>query len=285
MGVIVKPWKRGGKVRLYVRDATSGQDIGFVDPDQGTGKVFLLDQATEFVMALHRYNIPRETTIAIVAESAPKENVDLSQNQPGAAAQEKADELIKGMNKYHAEIIQSLGYGSVDQTWIQGAEGERKVGNALERRLSDDWHVLHSVPIGDEGSDIDHLVIGPGGVFSINTKTHPGSSVTCVENRVRVEGSTVKKYQPYAKKSRFEANRSSKLLTQAVGFRVPVLGVLAYIAAEVEVMSNPKDGKVVHLNADHLCSWIARQDRILAPKAVEMIYTKARWSDTWMVRK
>ena len=31
------------------------------------------------------------------------------------------------------------------------------------------WHVIHSVP-SEKGADIDHVVIGPAGVFTLNTK-------------------------------------------------------------------------------------------------------------------
>jgi hypothetical protein len=52
--------------------------------------------------------------------------------------------------------------------------GGRKLGQkaALGR------HVLHAVPVGDRGSDIDHVVIGHGGVYTVNTKTHLIPNVT-----------------------------------------------------------------------------------------------------------
>lgn len=34
--------------------------------------------------------------------------------------------------------------------------------------------ILHSIPVGTGRGDIDHVVIGPPGVFTINTKHHPG---------------------------------------------------------------------------------------------------------------
>ncbi len=61
-----------------------------------------------------------------------------------------------------------LGPGS--WPWNQGAEGELAVASCLAR-LGPEWTVLHSIPVGNGTSDIDHVVIGPGGVFTINTKT------------------------------------------------------------------------------------------------------------------
>ncbi|MBG6212216.1 hypothetical protein RCH23_000129 [Cryobacterium sp. CAN_C3] len=41
-------------------------------------------------------------------------------------------------------------------------------------KLGPEWTVLHAVPVGSGSSDIDHVVIGPAGVFTINTKNHTG---------------------------------------------------------------------------------------------------------------
>jgi hypothetical protein len=53
-------------------------------------------------------------------------------------------------------------------SWYRGALGERRVGRILAD-LGREWRVLHAVPHGDADADIDHLVIGPPGVFTITT--------------------------------------------------------------------------------------------------------------------
>lgn len=57
-------------------------------------------------------------------------------------------------------------------SWSQGAEGEEVVGEILERLSSDDWCVIHDVSFGR--GNIDHIAIGPGGVFTIETKSRAG---------------------------------------------------------------------------------------------------------------
>jgi hypothetical protein len=57
-------------------------------------------------------------------------------------------------------------------TWSQGAEGEEAVGRILDELAADDWFVIHDVSFG--GANIDHIVIGPGGVFTVETKSHAG---------------------------------------------------------------------------------------------------------------
>jgi hypothetical protein len=55
--------------------------------------------------------------------------------------------------------------------WSRGAAGERKVGAILDG-LGADWHVLHDVSFGR--GNIDHVLVGPGGAFTVETKSHRG---------------------------------------------------------------------------------------------------------------
>jgi len=56
--------------------------------------------------------------------------------------------------------------------WSQGAEGEEVVGKVLEDLAEDGWYVIHDVSFGR--GNIDHIVVGPGGVFTIETKSRAG---------------------------------------------------------------------------------------------------------------
>src|SRR5438445_1483820 len=75
-----------------------------------------------------------------------------------------------------------------------GAGGEEHVGSVLAA-LDERWSVIHDVRIG--AGNIDHIVIGPGGVFAIETKARAGNV------RVRdVHGATV--YQARAQRRALE---------------------------------------------------------------------------------
>jgi hypothetical protein len=52
----------------------------------------------------------------------------------------------------------------------RGEQGELVVGAVLESL--DGWRVLHDVSLGR--GNIDHVLIGPGGIFAVETKSHPG---------------------------------------------------------------------------------------------------------------
>jgi hypothetical protein len=54
-----------------------------------------------------------------------------------------------------------------------GRQGEQDVVGTLSRSLNDDFSLINGVCIGG-GGDIDHIVLGPGGVFVLETKNWSG---------------------------------------------------------------------------------------------------------------
>jgi nuclease-like protein len=68
------------------------------------------------------------------------------------------------------------------ERWARGAEGEEEIGHVLEG-LGDGWFTLHDLDTGR--GNIDHVVIGPGGLFTIETKSHGGRiSVDRIDQRM-----------------------------------------------------------------------------------------------------
>jgi hypothetical protein len=53
----------------------------------------------------------------------------------------------------------------------RGAAGEEQVGTLLDR-LDKGWHAIHDASLGH--GNVDHILIGPAGVFTVETKSHPG---------------------------------------------------------------------------------------------------------------
>jgi hypothetical protein len=51
-----------------------------------------------------------------------------------------------------------------------GLEGEKSVGQFLNSLHNEGWHILHDIP-GD-GFNIDHVVLSPHGIYTIETKTY-----------------------------------------------------------------------------------------------------------------
>jgi hypothetical protein len=78
-------------------------------------------------------------------------------------------------------VIERIAVPRVER-WDRGASGEEEIGRLLEG-LEDGWLALHDVDTGH--GNIDHVVIGPGGLFTIETKSHRGRiSVDRIERRM-----------------------------------------------------------------------------------------------------
>jgi Nuclease-related domain len=58
--------------------------------------------------------------------------------------------------------------------WRRGAAGERRTARLLDPLERRGWGVLHDLAIPGSRANIDHLVIGPGGVFVIDSKHYRG---------------------------------------------------------------------------------------------------------------
>ncbi len=162
--------------------------------------------------------------------------------------------------------------------WRVGAQGEEIVADWLADMVRRDarWRVLHSIPVGDGRADIDHLMIGPAGVYTLNTKHHPGANVFVYYETVMVNGT---KY-PYVRKARAEARRASGLLSRACGFKITVSGVVVPTGmARFTPKAQPKDVGVIP--SSWLGEWLVAGPKVLTPALVEAIYEAARLESTW----
>jgi Nuclease-related domain len=61
------------------------------------------------------------------------------------------------------------------RTWQRGAHGEQHTARLLDRLTRDGYVVFHDLAVPDSPANVDHLVIGPSGVFVIDSKQWSGS--------------------------------------------------------------------------------------------------------------
>lgn len=207
---------------------------------------------------------------------------DLATHVPGQAAREQALRELASMrerSRVGTFIARALDMKTDERAWRVGAGGEETVGARLEKLTKHGWHVLHAVPVGKRGSDIDHVLIGHGGVYTINTKNHPGGEVWVGERAIRVNGHPVQ----YLRNSRFEAERAGRLLSQAVGVAVPVKPVLVFLTGtlipNVTIKRRPPD--VLICDRMDIPGDFKRAPRRLAPDQILQIHDAARRCTTW----
>ncbi len=175
-------------------------------------------------------------------------------------------------------VARLVGAKTNERAWRIGADGEVAVADQLAR-LGPQWHLLHAVRVGDRGSDIDHVVIGPGGVFTVNAKNHPHANVWVGGDTFMVNGQRL----PYVRNSRFEARRAARMLTEHVGFPVDATGVIAVMGAHkgLTIKAQPEDGKVVVTQRKRIRQLLLKRPPTLTAPEIDAIYEVARRSTTW----
>jgi hypothetical protein len=159
--------------------------------------------------------------------------------------------------------------------WYKGALGEIAVGRVLER-LGPEWTVLHAVPVGTGSSDIDHVLIGPAGVFTLNTKNHAGQSVWVAGRTLMVAG----RKQRHLYNAGYEAARAAKLLTRAAAETVEVTGIVVVVAPKsLTVRERPS---VVAVVTDRqLLRWLNSRPNVLTPRQLRIIAAAAVRPEAW----
>ncbi|MDQ0893502.1 nuclease-related domain-containing protein [Agromyces ramosus] len=165
--------------------------------------------------------------------------------------------------------------GREAEPWYTGALGELDVARRLGG-LGPGWFVLHSVPIGAGSSDLDHVVIGPAGVFTINTKHHRGQNVWIGGRRILVNGQRT----DHLRNAKHEAKRTSQLLSVAARELVDVTPIIAIVGAGgMTVRERPHD--IVVLCESELVRWLQRHPVTLAPAQAQQLAALAALPVTW----
>ncbi len=298
----VRPWRRPGKDRLYVnRPGEKGESVAWLDCQTGMVTITnweyeaaALAKIEDWCRTCGRPIPPRtvkpsaSTNQQPVRPSQPPSQPaslpvlppltsvdDLARNRPGAGLQSmiRADEQShKWLVRVAAKLVgDSLG----GEQRLKGLAGEEIVGSLLEGLKPAGWEVLHGIPL-PTGSDIDHVAIGPPGVFTVNAKHHPDASVWVGDGAVRVNRSS----HPYLQNSEFEADRTARLLSQWCGFDVPVHPVIAVVGAR-KITHGAAAQRVDVLDAALIASALSARPALLSPTRREQIYRVARHRFVW----
>ncbi|QCB92773.1 NERD domain-containing protein [Cellulomonas shaoxiangyii] len=212
----VRRWRRYGADRLFVTHETGGR-VGSVDLQSGE----------------------------VVADDPVLE----------AGLRRAAQEYLRADL---AELVLPLrATGSLDaldeaglDAWLGAdrARGERgsPLGVRLDRLAEIGWQTVHDVPLGRQGTVLEHLLIGPGGLFTISERRHPGSRVRVEARTMHVDGRSV----THLRDARLEAGRVQGLLQSAGCAGVSVRAVLVVTGElELDPQHPPQDAMVVAKHA------------------------------------
>lgn len=287
---IVRRWTRYGHERLYAA-TPGGTPLGYLDVKTGrlhsddVSNLPLLRAAIgdHLAATVTRQGEPHRDWEAVQAHTLAASDTspawqDLSGHQAGSGVGERALAARAAQGPVRHFFARVFDARTQERAWRLGAAGEQAVAERLAK-LGPPWRVLHSIEVGERGSDIDHLVIGPGGVFTVNAKHHPHASVWVAGDTFMVNGRRV----PYVRNSRYEAKRASRLLTEHAGFPVAVLGVIAVMGAQkgYTIKAQPEDGAVVVVQRRRVARYVKGLPVRLTEREIEAIYEVARRSTTW----
>ncbi|MEU9082304.1 nuclease-related domain-containing protein [Streptomyces sp. NPDC048357] len=280
----VTSWKRYGHDRLYV-NLPDGTAVAWADRKTG-GITFLrtgygdavldaLARRTAYVPSDARDTAPGPTLPPLTPE------YDLASNRPGEQLRKRLGETGPGpgpgfLGRAVARVLRRGTDGTDGDAWRTGLAGERRVGEELDRLTRQGWHVLHSVPLPRQ-VDIDHLLIGPGGVFTVNTKRHPRKTVWVGDDMVKINGG---KAQPYGIKSRSEAQRARKVLEEHCDFAVPVEPVLVFV--DVLTLDVVATQLTIRVYQEREVSALAPLSGVFSAPQIEQIYGVARDRRAWL---
>lgn len=278
MGLVVNRWRRHGLERLYVNEEGTERSLGYYDckagrlqPAKGSE-----DRAYEMLEVLRPFlggAVP-EALRAEIRESPLAKKDDLSHNKAGEAVAAHAAELRpKGWQGFAARVLR---LPTAATSWEVGAKGEQIVDKRLGRLKPEGWRVLPAV-MKRSGADIDHVVIGPPGVFTINTKHHRDARIWAGDHTLKVNNAP----QQYLRNSRHEAESAARILTSAVGMSLVVMPVLAFVGA-ASIKISGSTGGVLITQGEEIDRVLRGLPARYSVQERERIFAVARRAEIWL---
>lgn len=152
----------------------------------------------------------------------------------------------------------------------QGIDGERAVGQFLERLREQGYQVFHDVP--GTGFNIDHVCIGPGGAFTIETKTWSkpvkgDARVLHDGERLTIAGITPER-DPL-QQARAQAHWLTRLIEDSAGRRIPTQPVVVFPGWFVEAAPGAQRAVWV-MEPKGLPAFLANEPNRLTPEDVKL---------------
>lgn len=198
---------------------------------------------------------------------------DLADNLPGATLRARLE--LTGPSRLERLLILLRLRPDRMASWRTGLKGEQVVGAELGRLARHGWRVIHSIELSPN-NDMDHLLIGPGGVFTINTKRHPGKTVWVGDDMARINHGPPR---PHPRNSRAEAERAHRTLRRHCAFPFEVHPVLVYVDTEPPRVAPTQ--RTVRVYQPRQLSSLAPLTGTLTPDQIAHLHTIARHPHTW----
>ena len=132
------------------------------------------------------------------------------------------------------------------------------------------------MPVQNRDSDIDHLLVGPAGVFTITTKMHRGQKIGVAHRTLTV----AREKKPYIRDAEFEAHRLTRMLRDLTPMRASVRPIVAFVRPKrITIRERPAQVKVI--DAKDLHRWLTTLPTVLGPAERMSLVALIDSPDTW----
>lgn len=153
-----------------------------------------------------------------------------------------------------------------------GLEGERTVGHVLEELRAEGYQVFHDIPGTD--FNIDHVIVGPAGIFTIETKTR--SKPTHGNPQIIYDGDTLRSDEGWDMdeilvQARAQASWLTNLLNQSRRTKCTVWPVVLFPGWYVKNIAPNEKRDLWVLNEKAFPYFLAQEPEILSPETVDGI--------------
>lgn len=267
----VRRYRKGGIDRLYV-SAADDEDLGWAETESGEITVQIPGSRARIEAALEAWAAlyPADD----LAKHAP------GRHTAGLAAAWEAEIAVFSDTIVELEASRDAARHQRDQ-YLKGEGGERRVVHELNKLYHHGWGILHSIPIFDASVDVDHLMIGPGGVWTVNSKSHPEVTMIVDDDKMTI-GRVRVDYIPSARR---EAAMVASIL-QARGVNVEVRASLAFdvpLTSTSRIVKAPLGVELVRIGS--LLRFFLELPPVLSQDEINQVFAVARKPETWETRR
>ena len=133
------------------------------------------------------------------------------------------------------------------QHWKMGINGERKVVNNISNKLGNEHALFNNVILKDgiHGGDIDHIIVGPRGIFAIETKHIHGDVTVKGDDWKGVRGSPSRQAKKHAGRI-YTLLNNSNVLNGDIPL-VEAIVVLSSKKTKLIITQNPDRCKIIQI--------------------------------------
>lgn len=178
-------------------------------------------------------------------------------------------------------MIVRKSYGRANNA-ILGLRGEKYVGQLLERLRSMGYDVFHDVPGQPLAKpkrrwNIDHVIVGPEGVFAIETKTW--RKFKNRDQKMQFDGQMLKldgrslpdQYKDPISQSARNARRVSGILKASTGREFPVRPVLTFPGWYVTMEDDAWGGGAWVVNPKGIAKLLPKEQKVLSSEDIALV--------------